>query len=281
MESFNRLIVAAVYVIGGVIIGAVSLVAFRYYAPDKNSNDTIGLADSGPRVERQEALDLELSPGVHIEQIIAQRAQIIRLQRLLDQKTALLEKKTALLDQKTEEQAALQKELGDAIDLLETLAAEVFSENPVVAENGSEPRPLQTEVERLRTDSEKSRAVAERQQAELDLLMMELEATDEEIVQLQQESESELIALLAEREAFEGVVSTAFAQLGEEAVPVLVGYLVHPQPSVRRWAARTLGEIGPLAREAVPVLIDSLRDPDSKVQEAARLALAQIDKPGE
>ncbi len=281
MEPINRLIVAAVYVTGGIVIGVVALVSFRYYGRGVDRNGAAEVVESGQRVGRADSGGTGFSRGAHIEQIYAQRAQIKRLQSLLNQKTTLLEKKTTLLNEKTNEQANLQKELDEAIDLLETLAAEVFAESAERSVAGQDAESLRTEVERLRTDSEKSRAVAESQQAELDLLMMELDATDEKIVQLEQETELELSTLIEEKEAFEGVVSGAFAQMGEEAVPILAGYLGYPQPGVRRWAATTLGEIGPLARDAVPPLIDAGQDLDPEVRDAARGALAKIDTHGE
>jgi HEAT repeat protein len=279
MEPINRLILAAVCITCGAVIGVAALVSFGYYGLGVDRNGSAEVVEAGPSAERDDLGDTGFTRGAHIEQIYVQRAQIKRLQSLLDQKTALLEKKTLLLDEKTSEQSTLQKELDEAIDMLEMLAAEVFARSTDSSAQGQGARPLRTEVERLRTDSEKSRAVTERQQAELDLLMMELNATDEEIVQLERESELELSALIAEKEAFEGVVSGAFAQLGEQAVPILAGYLVHPQPGVRRWAATTLGEIGPLARDAVPPLIEAGRDSEPEVRDAARGALAKIDKP--
>ena len=281
MEPINRLIVAAVYVTGGIVIGVAALVFFRYYGGGVDRNGSAEVVELGQRIGRADSGGTGFSRGAHIEQIYAQRAQIKRLQSLLNQKTTLLEKKTTLLNEKTNEQAALQKEMDEAIDLLETLAAEVFAENTGPSAGGQDARALRTEVEHLRADSEKSHAVTESQQAELDLLMMELDATDEKIVQLEQESELELGALIEEKEAFEGVVSGAFAQMGEEAVPILVIYLGYPQPGVRRWAATTLGEIGPLARDAVPPLIDASSDLDPEVRDAASGALAKIDKPGE
>lgn len=237
------------------------------------------VVDGGQRAGRTNSDRTGFTRGAHMEQVFAQRAQIKRLQDLLNQKTLLLEKKTTLLDEKTSEQAALRKELDEAIDMLEMMAEQVFAES--TDPSSADKEPLQTEMERLRTDSDNRRAAAEQQQAEMELLMMELAATDEEILQLEQESESEVNALIEEREAFESVVSGAFAQMGTEAVPILSGFLRFPQPSIRRWAATTLGEIGPLAREAIPPLIDAGRDLDAEVRDAARAALTKVDVPGE
>jgi HEAT repeat protein len=282
MDLMNRLMLGATYVVVGVVIGAVSLFAFRYYgggaSPEEiaatwGENGQVGHdagTGTGPGYPR----------GVHIQQLYTQRAQIERLQRLLDQKTALLDRKTSLLNEKTAEQLALQAELDGAIDLLEVLAAQLAFQEEVPRSTNSGNNQLKTEVERLRADSDKSRAVAEEKQAELDLLMMELAVTDEEITQLEQESQQELELLLEERNTFETIVATAFAQLGEQAVTVLVNYLEHAQPDVRRWAAMALGEVGPAARDAIPPLLDALRDDDADVREAARQAIEKIDRIG-
>jgi hypothetical protein len=279
MEPIDRLITAAVYLTVGVAVGVAALVLFRYYGGGGVMAGPAEVVDGGQRTERADSDRTGFSRGAHIEQVFAQRAQIKRLQDLLDQKNLLLEKKTTLLDEKTSEQAALRKELDQAIDMLDMMAEQVFAESTDPSDRDKEP--LQTEMERLRTDSDNRRATAEQQQAEMELLMMELAATDEEILQLERESESEVNALIEEREAFESVVSGAFAQMGREAVPILAGFLRFPQPSIRRWAATTLGEIGPLAREAIPPLIDAGQDLDPGVREAARSALTKVDVPGE
>jgi len=217
--------------------------------------------------------------GAQVEQLYLQRTQIRRLQALLDQKTKLLQQRTALLDQKSAEQVALRAELDDAIDLLGILAAEIAGRNPSSSGSRTTDTQLQTELERLREESEKSRMLAEQQQGQLDRLKEELGVTDEGISQLQQQAETEFEALVTDRNAFEAVVSETLVRIGAEAVPALVYQLAHQRADVRQWAAVMLGELGPTAKEAIPPLQDALKDQDAKVRDAARRALEKVDPP--
>jgi HEAT repeat protein len=60
------------------------------------------------------------------------------------------------------------------------------------------------------------------------------------------------------------------------AVPTLQRLLSHDSPKVRSLAARTLGQIGPVAERAERALELSLRDSNVAVQDAARNALDKI-----
>ncbi len=283
MELMNRLMLGIVYVIVGIVIGGVSFAAFRFYGESGLLEDGAAVAprDAGGERARGTAGGPGYSRGVHIQQIYTQRAQIVRLQRLLGQKTALLDRKTILLNEKTAEQRMLQTELDDAIDLLETLTTEFAPQDAAPDQTDQDKDQLKTELERLRADSEKSHAADQEQQTELDLLMMELAVTDEKIIQLEEESEAELAALLEQKDAVEMTISAAFSQFGEDAVPILIDHLAHEQTDIRRWAAVTLGEVGPPAREAIPPLLDALRDGDNSVRDAAKDALEKIDRMGQ
>ena len=103
-------------------------------------------------------------------------------------------------------------------------------------------------------------------------------ATDVGITELGRQAEAEFESLIAEKQAFEAVVSETFVRLGRDAVPVLVYQLANPRADVRQWAANVLGELGPVARDAIPSLSDALRDADEAVREAARNSLEKIDE---
>ncbi len=62
------------------------------------------------------------------------------------------------------------------------------------------------------------------------------------------------------------------------AVPNLTACLRDPSASVRQWAARTLGAIGPSAEPAVAALKELKADPEESVRVAATEALANIAK---
>ena len=70
-------------------------------------------------------------------------------------------------------------------------------------------------------------------------------------------------------------------RMGEEAsdaVPVLTERLKDDSPDVREEAAKTLGNLGPLAKSAVPALADALQHRDKKheVRQEAALAIGNI-----
>jgi HEAT repeat protein len=67
-----------------------------------------------------------------------------------------------------------------------------------------------------------------------------------------------------------------FRAAGAEAVPRLTELLNHPDPAVRRNAARTLGRIGEAARPSAPALAARLTDDDPAVREYAAKALGGI-----
>ena len=275
MDLANRLIAWAVYVTGAVLIGSGAFFAFHYY----RQNAVPAEAERGmARGSREPSLGASPAVrGAQLEQLYRQRTQILRLQTLLDQKTKLLQQRTALLDQKNAEQVALRSELDEAIELLEVVSAELAATATSPAEGQAKGEKLHAELDRLRAESSKSRQLADEQQAELDRLKDEVGATDEGITAVQLQAEAEFELLVAEKRAFEAVVSDTFVRLGKDAVPVLIYQLANPRADVREWAAGLLGELGPVARDAIPALGDALRDSDEAVREAARKSLDKVD----
>jgi len=271
MELLNRMLVFAAYVIVGCVIGIGAWAGGIFYANSNGFRDVTGDRDPGTELAASGDDAGGPTPGVHVEHLFAQRAQIERLQAALAQKDTLLDRKTRLLDQKTEEQLALQRELESAIGMLEMLAAEVFSRRTEPVE-GDEDR-LSADLERLREERNKNLALAEKLQTDLDELKAELATTDERIQQLQDQSELETTVLLAEMRTFQTVATQALAGLGGESVTALVELLSDPRPRVRRWAASVLGQIGPPARDAIPALVDAMADEDPAVQQEVRRAL--------
>ncbi len=281
MELINRILVVAAYAVVGSVIGISAWVAGHYYAAsnpagvngfldDAGLNASLVTTPGGPAAP---------TPGIHVEHLFAQRAQIERLQAALAQKDALLDRKTQLLDQKTAEQQELQAELESTITMLEMLAAEaLLARQP--SDELEDPR-LKAELERLREERNKNVALAQRLQADLDQLAAEMAATDDKIQQLQQQSELETTVLLAEMQTFQTVASQALAGLGSESVAALVSLLSDPRPRIRRWAAQVLGQIGPSAREAIPALIDAMSDEDQAVRAEVRRALDAIQPMGD
>jgi hypothetical protein len=281
MDLVNRLLAWAAYVTGAVLIGSCAFFAFHYY---RQGGPPAGISWGEPG--GGSAANSRISAGSksgsqvpNAEQLYLQRAQIRRLQTLLDQKTKLLQQKTALLDQKNAEHQSLQAELDEAIELLDVLAAELAGHESTSSAGRETDEQLQVELDRLRQESEKSRTVAEQRQRELDRLKVELGATDQGITELQQQAETEFSALAADKDAFEAIVSETLVRIGVDAVPALVYQLAHPRASVRQWAAVILGELGPTGRDAIPPLQEALKDKDAAVRDAARRALEKVDLP--
>lgn len=280
MDLVNRLIAWAAYVTGAVLIGSGAFFAFHYYRQSGTADGVASLASiaGGRQSAESRAVSNSAERSPTVEQMYLQRAQIKRLQTLLEQKTKLLQQRTALLDQKNAEHQALRSELDDAIDLLGVLVAEAGAGNLSSNRRAADPE-LQTELDRLREESKKSQMLAEQQQGELDRLKEELGATDAGISQLQQQAETEFEQLVADRNSFEAVVSETLARIGADAVPSLVYQLAHQRSDVRQWAAVMLGDLGPTAKEAIPPLQDALKDRDALVRDAARRALEKVDPP--
>jgi hypothetical protein len=276
MEHLNRVLVFAAYVVVGCVIGISAWAAGMFYAAtnqavfsgvldDIQQDATLGLAQSASTAP---------VPGLHVEHLFAQRAQIERLQAALAQKDALLDRKTRLLDQKTAEQLALQQELESVMGMLEMLAADAILSQQT--DDQADDQRLTAELERLRDERNKHLQWAQRLQSELEDLAAEMAANDGKIQQLQQQSELEATVLLAEMQTFKTVASQALAGLGAESVEALVQLLSDPRPRIRRWAAQVLGQVGPQAQEAIPALIDAMSDEDEGVRTQVRQALDLI-----
>jgi HEAT repeat protein len=71
----------------------------------------------------------------------------------------------------------------------------------------------------------------------------------------------------------------AYKQGAAEAVPALRRLLAHPDPMIRRNAARSLGRIGPPSLPAVPDLVALLSDPDEAVRSHAADAVGDLGPP--
>lgn len=277
MDPTNRLLAWAAYVTGAVLIGSGAYFTYHLYRQNNESARLLRI-DAAEGVVSQSAATANPSAdvqGASIEQLYLQRAQIRRLQALLEQKTRLVEQRTALLEQRNNEQAALRAELDGAIELLGALTAELAAA-PLPADGPSNGAKLRSELERLRAEAAKNRELAAQQRAELERLRDEMGTTDQDIAQLQIQAVQEFESLTADHREFEAVVSETLGRIGAEAVPALVYQLASPRPEVRQWAARALGELGPLAKDAIPPLQDELKDQVPEVAEAARVALEKV-----
>lgn len=281
MDTINRLYAWMAFAMGALIVGAIAYGGLLYYRAELSRSHTVlgEPLDTAASANQLAPLPTARPRGAHIDHLFTQRSQIKRLQALLDQKTKLLERKTALLEQKTAEQLRLQKDLDDAIALLELAGqAGETGESALVDEVGN--GEVHENLERLRDQRQQSERQKQQHEEELKVLITGLAVTDEEIALLRQQSEMEFSLLLAEKEAFEAVASRALATMGAESVPVLVEHLTHQRSEIRRWAATVLGEIGPEASDAIPALMHASSDSDASVRGAAQRSLDLIAPSG-
>jgi HEAT repeat protein len=68
----------------------------------------------------------------------------------------------------------------------------------------------------------------------------------------------------------------ALVKIGPPALPALIDAMKDMDPTVRMWAAITLGEMGKWAADAVPALAFACADSSPDVRKAASEALAKI-----
>jgi hypothetical protein len=86
------------------------------------------------------------------------------------------------------------------------------------------------------------------------------------------------LPLLHERMKRSDAATLALVEIGPASIPGLIDALGHPDPSVRRRAARALRLQGPTARNAVPLLLERSKDEDPGVRSEAIDALGEIHR---
>ena len=88
-----------------------------------------------------------------------------------------------------------------------------------------------------------------------------------------------LEALRENKKYYPGMVSTAIAGFGAEAVaalPLLIELLGDAEADNRWSSAWAIGAMGDAAKDAVPALIEALRDPDEKTRWYSAYALSEM-----
>lgn len=99
-----------------------------------------------------------------------------------------------------------------------------------------------------------------------------------EMIKFIKEGDSQLIrsqAIAVFRDVRSGI-NPQFSSIRKLAVPALIQALQDEHFNVRRWAARVLGDLGPIASKAVPRLIPLLKDKDPLLRMWAARALGLI-----
>jgi hypothetical protein len=98
----------------------------------------------------------------------------------------------------------------------------------------------------------------------------------DDILRMRRDGEVEglVLALQAEGTDLRMAAAAGLAELGRFALPFLTDALMKDNPSLRMWAAYTLGLMGDV--RAVPALTCALEDGDEGVAKWASAALARI-----
>ncbi len=86
-------------------------------------------------------------------------------------------------------------------------------------------------------------------------------------------------AMLGEKnETMRLYAARALGEIGPQALPALLEALEHKDSAVRYWAAVGLGDLGEAAKSAVPKLARALKDDSPSVRTQAAFALWKIER---
>jgi hypothetical protein len=110
---------------------------------------------------------------------------------------------------------------------------------------------------------------------EVDDLRAQMDAMQTELAAMRADFDS-VVSQLRNYESIDAASTRVLTELGESAVPGLVAALDHPQPEVRRWAARSLRSLGVRGQAALPSLTLALADPDPTVRDEVARAMRAI-----
>jgi hypothetical protein len=183
-----------------------------------------------------------------------------------------LERRTIDLNRKNEECQALKAELDESFALIMSLLAE-DSKNDANKDSRSK---LEAELARLQEAIAKSEALNFQQEQELAELQAEVMQNKLDLEATQDEAKRDVESLAAEHQTLDAVARAVIARAGSAAIPALLELLVDEHPEVRKWAAHSLGAIGPDATDAIANLQDLLSDPEASVRAEAQRAIDAI-----
>jgi hypothetical protein len=284
MDTRSSSLVVGLYVlaalaIGGVVAGLFLNRASRLEADLARQSAEAQEASAGGTsylrrnaISRQEFLAAEAA------------AEIERLRKQLDEKNRALEARTAALRQRTAEYQKLQRDFDTAADLvlqsLEPYApAEVSPPETVVAEGEPAPTPAESlplDAAALREELNKARLLENALSEEVEQLQAEVLAAEAAIARLRENAQRQSELVLDDERLMREAASETLVRIGEPAIPALLEALKDESPTVRRWAALVLAELGPAAPGAIGPLMDALADGDESVRLAAAQALRAV-----
>lgn len=274
MDTRNRAMVVGVYLLGVVVLVAV---AFGYYSYRRSIAERSLISDVKLNAEIESRLGRRVPAPQYVTTFNKASQSQRDLQSSLTMTRDVLEKRTLALNQKNAECKALKAELEESFMMILSLLAEESTSKPADSDSAKQAKAkLDSEVARLKEALAKSELLDAEQERQLAQLQSDLMQTDLELAAIQQQSKRELDVLLSEKEVLESTASDLAAHCGVIAVPPLIHLLTDERVEVRRWAAKTLGAIGPEAQEADVALHLLLSDPDKTVRTQAERALKAI-----
>jgi hypothetical protein len=282
MDTRSSSLVVGLYILAAIAIGGVVAGVFL--------NRAHRLADE---LARQAAEAEQAAAGTYLrrdaisrqEFVVAEAAaEVERLQRELQQKNQTLEERTTALKQRTAAYQKLQQDFDAAADLFvqaigPPLPSEsrpprtgVETEDP----NAAPSEPLPPDAAALREELNKARLLENALSEEVEQLQAEVLAAEAAIARLQENARTQSEQILAEERLMREVAGETLVRIGEPAIPALLEALKDENPTVRRWAALVLADLGPAAPNAIGPLMDALGDGDESVRLAAAQALRAV-----
>lgn len=271
MDSRNRILVVGLYFLGAICVGAIGLAYYSYLLPS-DATPFLGDVDlTSPRLPRN-------ASNVYPATLARANQSVRELQHSLTTTRDVLAKRSAALNQKNAECRALRDQLDQSLMLMLSLLDEERNPSTIPSETNKTARAkLDQEVARIKESVHQSESMTLEQEQQLTELQAELIQADLDLAAIRTETERELALLHSEKEAVADAAGQVVARCGPLAVPYLVVLLPDERVEIRRWAAQTLGALGPEARDAQTALRELLADPDSTVRTVTAEALLKIE----
>jgi hypothetical protein len=283
MDTRSSSLVVGLYVLAAIALGAI--VAGVFYGRGNQLEEELARQAAEARDASHRGSGHLRRNAISRQEFLAAEAtaEVERLRRQLEEKNRALEERSAALKQRTTAYQKLQQDYQAAANLLmQSLLPFPISEaappeaDPVV----SNPPPLETEtpsdVAALNEELNKARILENALSQEVEQLQAEVLAAETAIARLQEDARRQAEQLLADERLMREVAGEALVRIGEPAIPVLVEALKDESPTVRRWAASVLGDLGPTAPGTIGPLMDALGDSDESVRLAAAQALRAV-----
>ena len=277
MDTRNSAMVAGVYLVGILIVVLVCWGYYSYERPEV-SPSLAGFNEQSGGPVRSNSRPAPLESATYYHAALAKANQSLRdLQVSLASSRDRLEKQSQTIKKKNAECQALKDELDQTFTLILNLLAEDSKEDSTARQSANQAKTkVEAELEQLIASLKQSEVLGSEQKQQLAQLRADLKRTDEQLMTVQEQSELELAAVLAEKKTSETAAIEIIARCGMTAVPILTERLNDERFEVRRFAVKALGAIGPDAQESLAAVRRLLTDPEPSVREEAQRAVDAI-----